>query len=94
MQFLSAIFKGFPDVRGTIDDLLADEDKVVYRLTIKGTHKAEMMGIPATNKAVTIRSIGIARIAGDKIVEEWENYDELGMMQQLGVIPEPGQASS
>jgi len=60
VQFLSAMIAGFPDLRLTIDDLLADEDKVVYRLTIQGTHTAEMMGIPATNKAVTVRSIGIA----------------------------------
>ena len=73
-----------------IDDLLADGDKVIYRNTYSGTQKGEMMGIPATGKHVVVRTIGIARISGGKIVEEWENMDELGIMQQLGVIEAPG----
>ena len=91
VQFIGAMLEAFPDANATMDDLFSSGDKVAYRITIKGTHKAELMGIPATNKAITIRSIGIARVSGGKIVEEWENYDEMGMMQQLGVVPSPGQ---
>ncbi len=87
VQFIGAMFEAFPDLNITLDDVFSSGDKVAYRMTIKGTHKAELMGIPATNKAVTIGSIGIARVSGGKIVEEWENFDELGMMQQLGAIP-------
>ena len=90
VQFMGAIFEALPDVNMTLDDVFSSGEKVAYRLTVKGTHKAELMGIPATNKVVTVRSIGIARVSGGKIVEEWENYDEMGLMQQLGVIPEQG----
>jgi len=87
LDFIASCLSGFPDTKMTVDDLLADGDKVIYRLTVRGTHKGEFMGISATNKSVAIRSIGIARISGGKIVEEWENFDEMGMMQQLGSIP-------
>ena len=87
VQFIGAMFEAFPDLNLTLEDVFSSGEKVAYRLAIKGTHKAELMGIPATNKVVTIRSIGIARVSGGKIVEEWENYDEMGMMQQLGVVP-------
>ena len=90
VQFIGAIFEAFPDVSVTLDDVFSSGDKVAYRLTLKGTHKAELMGIPATNRVVTVRSIGIARVSSGKIVEEWENFDEMGMMQQLGVVPPPG----
>jgi len=91
VQFIGAMLEAFPDTNVTVDNLFSSGDKVTYRMTIKGTHKAELMGIPATNKAITVRSIGIVRVSGGKIVEEWENYDEMGMMQQLGVVPSPGQ---
>ncbi len=87
VQFIGAMFEAFPDLNITLDDVFSSGDKVAYRMTIKGTHKAELMGIPATNKAVTIGSIGVARVSGEKIVEERENFDELGRMQQLGAIP-------
>lgn len=89
-QFVKTVLEAFPDSNFTIDDLLADGDKVIYRNTFTGTQKGEMMGIPATGKQVSVRTIGIARISGGKIVEEWENMDEMGIMQQLGVIEAPG----
>lgn len=93
-QFMGAILAAFPDSHMTIDELLADGDKVIYRMTYTGTHKGELMGIPATDKAVRVRTIGIARVSGGKIVEEWENMDEMGIMQQLGLVPEAGQGES
>jgi len=89
-QFIGAIFQAFPDVKMTIDQLLADGENVIYRSTITGTNKGNFMDIPATGKAFTVRTIGIARISGGKIVEEWENFDEMGLMQQLGLAPVPG----
>ena len=89
-QYLTAVIGAFPDGKMTIDDLLADGDKVIYRMTYRGTQKGEFFGVPATNKEVTARTIGIARITDGKIVEEWENMDEMGFMQQLGVGPTPG----
>ena len=89
-EFVKTVVGAFPDSKMVIDDLLADGDKVIYRNTYSGTQKGEMMGIPATGKHLVVRTIGIARISGGKIVEEWENMDELGIMQQLGVIEAPG----
>lgn len=79
----------FPDIHITIEDQLAEGDKVVTRWTGSGTHQGELMGIPPTGKQVTVTGIGIDRIANGKIVEHWEIFDQLGMMQQLGVIPSP-----
>ena len=78
----------FPDLHFTIEETIADGDKVVCRCTMQGTHLGEFMGIPATGKKVSISGIDIAHFAGGKGVEHWANYDELGMMQQLGVIPD------
>lgn len=77
----------FPDGRSTIDDLVAEDDKVTWRWTFRGTHKGPFMGIPATGKTVTITGITIDRLAGGQIVERWSHMDSLGMMQQLGAIP-------
>ncbi|MBM3943820.1 MAG: ester cyclase [SAR202 cluster bacterium] len=87
MDFVTAMLKSFPGATLTVDDLMVEGDKVAYRMTVRGTQKGEFMGIPATNKSLTIRTMRIVRISGGKIVEEWENFDALGMLQQLGAIP-------
>ncbi len=87
VQSFRAFCDAFPDFRTTIHDLIAEGDKVVSRLTRRGTHKGEYRGIPATGKEVTITEILIFRIAGGKITEMWAEEDELGFMRQLGVIP-------
>lgn len=81
----------FPDFHVTIDDLIAEGDKVVSRWTMRGTHKGEMLGMPPTGKQVAMEGITIARIADGKIVEVWNSADQLSLMQQLGVIPAPGE---
>ena len=78
-----------PDIHFTIDDMVAEEDKVAARITMTGTHKGEYMGAPPTNKKITIKAIVIERFAEGKIVEEWGQTDTLGMMQQLCVVPTP-----
>lgn len=80
----------FPDTKMTIDLQIAEGGKVTTRRTAHGTHKGELMGIPATGKQVTITGVGIDRIAGGRIVETWGEFDLMGMMQQLGVVPSPG----
>jgi len=77
----------FPDFQWTIEDMIAEGDKVVVRLTGSGTHRGEFMGIAPTNKRVTATAIFILRIVSGKLVEEWSNWDLLGFFQQLGVIP-------
>ena len=82
----------FPDVHFTIDEQIAEGDKVVTRWTGHGTHKGELAGIPATGKSATVTGIGVDRIVNGKIVESWGIFDQFGMMQQLGVIPAASQA--
>ena len=93
-QFSTILRSAFPDLKATIDDIIAEGDKVVIRQTWSGTHKGEFMGIPPTGKSVSVGVIDIMRIAGGKFVEHWGQMDSMGMMQQLGVIPTPGQAGS
>ena len=89
-QFISMFRAAFPDLHFTIEDMIAEGDTVVVRQTYRGTHQGNLMGIPPTGKQVTISALHIYRVAGGKIVEGWVNSDDLGMMQQLGVIPPMG----
>ncbi len=89
-QFVTMSRTALPDFHTTVEDMFAEGDKVVQRFTARGTHKGEFMGIPPTGKQVTITGIGIHRITGGKIVEDWVNMDMLGMMVQLGLVPPPG----
>jgi predicted ester cyclase len=84
--------QGFPDVISTVEDLIAEGDKVVARWRAQATHQGEYMGIPPTGKEVDFTGIAIYRIEGGKIAESWNVSDELGLMRQLATIPEPGQA--
>lgn len=84
----------FPDFKATIDDIIAEGDKVVLRMTWSGTQKGEWMGVPPTGKSVSFGVIDIIRIAGGKFVEHWGQMDSMAMMQQLGAMPAPGQGES
>ena len=90
-QTLDMFRKAFPDLQATIEDTVAEGDKVVARITMSGTHQGEIMGIAPTGKQVKIGVIDILRIANNKVTERWGQEDLLGMMQQLGVVPPPGQ---
>jgi predicted ester cyclase len=78
-----------PDNRMTIVDELAQGDRVVTRWTGRGTHTGELTGIPLTGKQVTVTRIEISCMVGGKVVEHWGEFDQMGMMQQLGVVPPP-----
>jgi len=82
-----AYFTSFPNLHITTHDLIAEEDKVLKIWTANSTNKADFMGIPATGKPVKVKGIEMFRIEDGKIAELWINMDNLGMMQQLGVIP-------
>jgi steroid delta-isomerase-like uncharacterized protein len=88
---VTAYRAAFPDLHLTIDDLIAEGDKVVSRWTMRATHKGELFGIPATGKQVTVTGMSISRVAGGKIAESWNSSDQLSLMQQLGVVPTPGE---
>jgi predicted ester cyclase len=84
--------RGFPDVISTIEDLIAEGDKVVARWRSRATHRGDYMGTPPTDKEVEFTGISFYRIEGNKITESWTVEDELGLMRQIGAIPEPGQS--
>ena len=91
-QFVSTFLQAFPDINIGVEDVIAEGDKVVSRYTIRGTHQGELMSIAPTGKEVTITGIDVLRIAEGKVVERWAEGNDLEMMQQLGVVPPPGQA--
>lgn len=95
-RFITETRSAFPDFHVTIEDVIAEGDKVVIRSTWRGTNSGDIvtpMHIPATGKQVTVTGITIVRFAGGKGVEVWNQQDSLGVFQQLGLIPVPGQAS-
>jgi predicted ester cyclase len=93
-QFLSMYSTAFPDTHFTVEDMIEEGDKVVVRLSVSATQQGAFMGLPPTDMHVRLTGIDIMRIAGGKIVEHWGEMNMLSMLQQLGVVPPPGQASS
>jgi steroid delta-isomerase-like uncharacterized protein len=91
--FLRQYREAFPDLRITIGDQIAEGDRVVTRWSSRGTHRGEFRGIAPTGNEVRLTGIGIFRFSDCKVVESWDNFDQLGMMQQLGVVPLPEQAT-
>ena len=88
-QFYSTYLSAFPDLSFTVEDVLADGEKVVTRWTGRGTHQGEIEEFgPPTGNQIEIKGITIHRLEDGKIVEEWERYDILGLLQQLGLVPE------
>jgi steroid delta-isomerase-like uncharacterized protein len=87
-------FAGYPDLYWTIEDTIAEKDKVVACWTISGTHKGDYMGVPATNKKISVEGITIHHITNGKIMDSYVSWDIWGMMQQLGVVPAFGQTKS
>ena len=90
-QFLVMAQKAIPELDVTIDALFVEGNKVAYHWTAQGTHQGEYLGIPPTGKTLTLTGSDIVRIENGKIVESWHFEDNLGLMQQLGVVPPPGQ---
>jgi steroid delta-isomerase-like uncharacterized protein len=87
-QFVSMYKTAFPDLSATVEDVIAEGDKVVTRYTVRGTHQGEMEEFgPPTGRQVEVKGITIHRVEDGKIVEEWERYDNLSLLQQLGLAP-------
>ncbi len=86
-QLLSVYITAFPDARFTVEDEIAEGERVASRYTFRGTHQGELMGIPPTGKSVTVTGMIINRIVNGQSEEGWLNFDALGMLQQLGVVP-------
>jgi predicted ester cyclase len=92
-QQFEAFRAAFPDFRAVIHDQIAEGDKVVTRKVFHGTHSGELMGIAPTGREVQIEVIDIVRVADGRIVEHWNVVDRLGLLQQLGALPEPAATS-
>ena len=88
-QFVGMYRGAFPDGHTTVEDVISEGDRVVYRWSFRGTHRGELMEITPTERQVTITGITIDRISDGKIEEEWNLFDQLGLLQQLGVAPVP-----
>ena len=93
-QLNSVSFAAFPDARVTIEDLVAEGDKVAARVSYRGTPTGDFMGIPPTGKQFIVTGAGVFRVADGKIAEQWSNLDMLSLMQQLGAIPRMGDRQS
>jgi steroid delta-isomerase-like uncharacterized protein len=85
-ELFGRLLRAFPDLHVTVEDMIAEADKVVARDTVTGTHQGEYMGIPPTGKPVTYDEIFIVRFADGRIAETWGIVDVLSQMKQLGVI--------
>src|SRR5215210_152980 len=84
--------QGFPDVVSTIEDLIAEGDKVVARWKSRATHLGEYMGVPPTGRGVEFTGISVYRIEGGRNDESWNSEDQRGLMRQIGAVPEPEQS--
>ena len=85
-QFARVFYAGFPDIRHTFDDIVADDDRVAVRFTLRGTHQGDFMGLPATGRTVTIPAVAVIRVSDGRAVELRAVFDEMGLMRQLGVV--------
>ena len=86
-QIVTIVRTAFPDVHFTLEDMVAEGNKVVARWTFRGTHDGDFMGVPPAGKRATVMGIAIYRIADDKIAEAWVAWDTGGLMRQLGAAP-------
>jgi steroid delta-isomerase-like uncharacterized protein len=86
-DFITSVVSGFPDIRLHIEQLIAQDQLVAARLTVRGTHRGPFLGVPPTGREVTVDVMDVFRLTGDKIAEEWVVMDTMGLLQQLGAIP-------
>ena len=89
-QATQSFIAAFPDLHFTIDDLVADDDRVAWRWTMTGTHLGALGPFPASGRPVTLHGISLLRVAEGKIVEDRVRADMVGLLQQIGVMPAPG----
>jgi predicted ester cyclase len=88
-QFYGGLWTAFPGLRIRVDDMVGEEDRVSWRLSVRGVQEAEFRGVPPTGKEVNFGAQYIFRFRDGRIVERWTNFDRLGVMVQLGAIPAP-----
>jgi steroid delta-isomerase-like uncharacterized protein len=89
-QLATCYRTAFPNLQFTLEEIVAEGDKVAVRYTSRGTHQSELSGIAATGKQVKVTGTFISRLADGKVEESWVNWDALGLLQQLGAVPAIG----
>jgi predicted ester cyclase len=87
---IGMMLAAFPDMQSAEEDMVAQGDRVAIRRTMRGTHRAEFMGVAPTGNAVTYTGIWVTRMEGAKLQEQWVAFDALGLLRQIGAIPESG----
>jgi hypothetical protein len=92
VQSIAAFRAGFPDLEATVEDVIAEGDKTVVRWVVTGTNSAEFFGMPPTGRSVRMSGLSMYRFEGGRMAEGWVEYNQLGLMQQLGAIPAPATA--
>jgi steroid delta-isomerase-like uncharacterized protein len=90
-HFVGMYLSAFPDTQVSVEDVIAEGDRVVTRVRLGDTHQAELMGIAPTQRQIEVKGVTIHRVEGGKIVEQWQFHDDLGLMRQIGAVPEPKQ---
>jgi steroid delta-isomerase-like uncharacterized protein len=88
--FFNLVYTSFPDARLTIEDMLGEGDRVAWRFMLCATHSGPFRGIPPTGKSFTLTGMAVTRMRDGQMAENWNETDDLGMLQQLGVIPRQG----
>jgi steroid delta-isomerase-like uncharacterized protein len=88
-EFYRGFSKALPDLQLTADDVIADGDKVAVRYRIRGTHSDELMGVPATGKAVDVEGQSFFRFEDGRVAERWQSLDAIALMTQIGALPAP-----
>jgi predicted ester cyclase len=91
---LASFYTAFPDLTQTVEDMVAEDDQVAFRVVSRGTHRGDFIGLAPTGERISVAQIGIARLVDGRIAEIWCNPDRMGMMQQLGLIPPPQPAQT
>lgn len=86
-QTVAILRTAFPDLTMTVEDMVAEGDKVVTRVTVRGTHQGEFLGMPPSGRQINVAVIDIVRFADGKMIEHWGQTDQMALLQQLGVIP-------
>jgi predicted ester cyclase len=89
-QFYEALWSAFPDATATIEDMIAEADSVSFRVTVRGTHEGEFLGVAPSGNQVAFGVQNIYRFRDGKVVERWSNADLFGLMVQIGAVPAPG----
>jgi steroid delta-isomerase-like uncharacterized protein len=79
----------FPDLTSSVDEVISEGNKVALRWTIRGTHTGELLGIPASNKSITLPITEVFRVENGQLAEAWDRYDRLHLMEQIGAAPAP-----